>query len=307
MDTDTFPQYIQIETVSLCNAICIMCPIKEWKRDTTVMSPLLFDSILYEIEKYSNNIERVTIQLDGEPLLDPDLEERIRSLKAAGIKYVAFASNGSLMSEIRAKSIISSGIDEVTFSIDGTTADTFESIRTRLSFNQCINNVTNFIKYRDQSKSALSIRIRMTIQKKNMHEFGDFLSYWKQRIGKEDFVYGKLIHSWGNWILNSSTLNDEKYKKLNSSPCPSVFNSIVILSDGRVPLCCNDFNAKYQMGNIKETSIKDIWNNIRFENMRKEHQEKGRACLRICHNCNVWDSSTKIITSDQLERLNQIN
>ena len=121
-----FPKYVQIETVALCNARCFMCPVDEWRREVKAMQQDVFDKVIAELSLYSSWVEKVTIQLDGEPLLDKKLEARIKTLKKIGIRCVAFSSNASLMDQARAESIILSGVDEVTFSIDGATAQTFE-------------------------------------------------------------------------------------------------------------------------------------------------------------------------------------
>ena len=288
-----FPKFIQIETVALCNARCIMCTVKEWKRESNYMSHALFNKIVNEISSFSDWVERVTIQLDGEPLLDKKLEGRIKTLKGIGVKYVAFSSNASLMNEDRAKSILLSGVDEVSFSIDGATAETFERIRKGLTFHDCIENIQRFVYLRDLLKPDLTIRIRMTIQKENISEFDLFLSFWKGMLSPHDYVYGKLLHHWTTRQDSYSPPVDQDKERLNVTSCTSLWSSFVILTDGRVPLCCSDFNAKIQFGNVMNSSIQEIWQNARFEKTRNLHRLKGRQSIKLCKDCNVWDDSSK--------------
>lgn len=295
-----FPKYVQIETVALCNARCSMCPANEWTRDTYMMEDALFDKIAKELQSYSDWIKKVTIQLDGEPLLDKKLENRITALKEIGISCVAFSTNASLLSEKRARSIIDSGVDEVSFSVDGATAETFEKIRRGLSFEKCRTNLHKFIKLRNMLSADTSIRVRMTIQKANVHEYYDFVRYWHNYLKPSDSVYGKLIHSWGNWLKRYSLAKNRNKSEINKSPCVSPWNSLVVLSDGKVPLCCEDFRVILLMGDANKKSIKDIWNCQEFNKIRNMHEKYGRASIEMCRNCNIWDPSTKIYSDGSI-------
>jgi MoaA/NifB/PqqE/SkfB family radical SAM enzyme len=293
-DLTYFPLYIQIETVSICNARCVMCPVEEWTRDNTIMKPELFQKIVVELANYADWLERVTIQLDGEPLIDKQLENRIRQLKEIGIKCVAFSSNGSLMRQPRIDAIIQSGIDEVTFSIDGATAETFEAIRKPLKYDRCIKNIEEFIAARNRLNPQLCIRIRMAIQEANVNEFDTFIAFWQERLGSQDQAYGKLLHNWGNWLKGYDLQRGQDPETLNVNPCTSPFGSLDIFTDGRVPLCCSDYNAAICLGDVTKSSIKEIWNDDLFGNVRSMHLSQGRNGIGMCHNCNVWDTTSKI-------------
>ena len=292
-DLLTFPKYLQIETASSCNARCIMCPVEDWKREHTIMKQDTFDRIAAEIKDYGDWIERVTIQLDGEPLMDRSLESRIRTLKSVGIKLVAFATNGSLMTSRRAESIIKSGVDEVSFSVDGASKETFEKIRLRLNFDKVVKNALGFVQLRDHMESNTRVRVRMTIQPENQDEFDDFMSFWRGKLGPNDSVYGKVLHTWANSDRNYSLAEGYDFALLNESPCSSPWTSLVILTDGRVLLCCCDYNATINLGNVRDSSIKEIWQAQKSETIRRLHATQGRKAIPMCINCTAWDSGAK--------------
>lgn len=293
-DAQYFPKFLQIETVSLCNGKCVMCPVGEWNRSERIMDMELYRKIISDITPYTQWIERVTIQLDGEPLMDRYLEERIKLLKKTGIKTVAFSTNGSLLDERRGISVIHSGVDEVSFSVDGVTPYTFETIRKGLKFETCIGNIKRFIELRDSLAPSLRIRIRMTIQEENIYEFRDLVSYWKDLTAPGDEIYGKLMHTWGNWLQGIQLFPIQNREGLNETPCISPWSSIVILSDGRVPLCCNDFNASILLGNVRSDHIQDIWQSRVLKKIRNSQLKKGRRSMKLCLDCNTWDYSSRI-------------
>ena len=288
-----FPKYVQIETVSLCNARCIMCPVEDWIRDVSIMEDALFEKIAYECKEYADWIERITIQLDGEPLIDKKLEKRIRTLKSIGIRFVAFATNGSLMTARRARTILESGVDEVSFSIDGATKETFEKIRVRLNFEKVVANILSFLNVRDELEAKTIVRVRMTVQRENQHEMDEFLSFWRSRLGPRDSVYAKVLHTWGNSENDYNLADGYSFARLNDTPCSSPWTSLVILTDGRVPLCCCDYNAAINSGNVKERSIKELWQGATLTGVRKLHGLRGRKSMPMCINCTVWADDAK--------------
>jgi putative metalloenzyme radical SAM/SPASM domain maturase len=67
----------------------------------------------------------------GEPLLHPQLEEMIRAARERMPTegWVGFQSNGLLLTDARAVSLASAGLDRICFSIDGVSPETFRKIR----------------------------------------------------------------------------------------------------------------------------------------------------------------------------------
>ena len=289
-----FPPFVQIETVSTCNARCVMCPVEEWKRDTLLMSDDLFGRLVDQIAPHAGTIRGVTIQLDGEPLIDTRLESRIRRLKDIGIRSVVFSTNGSLMAAKRARSILASGVDEVTFSIDGADKKTFEDIRRRLDFDAVVGNLKGFVALRDELGAACRIRIRMAVSERNAHQFEALQAYWSDYLGPGDAVYGKLVHNWGSWQDDYRLPNPVSRETLNGLPCHSPWTSLIVLTDGRVPLCCADYNAETMLGDANTQDLQQIWRGQIAEMVRAGHLREGRNSLEICVDCNIWDSSTQV-------------
>lgn len=289
-----FPKYILIETISLCNARCVMCPVNDVKRDIRTMSPELFEKIISEVKDYTGWIERVTINLNGEPLLDKSLEDKITRLKEINVKYVTFTTNGSLMTSARAESLLRSGLDNIDFSIDGATKETYESIRGNLNYDVVFNNIKQFLKIRDEIKPQVSVRLRMTVSENNIHEFKPLSEYWKPYFGPHDGVYGKLISSWASWMDGYALPEGHDPSRLNTSPCISLWGTLPIFSDGRVPICCTDFNAKVTLGDVNQSTIREIWQGSVMSKLRDMHIEQGRATVETCNDCFVWEDTTRV-------------
>lgn len=73
--------------------------------------------------------------------------------------------------------------------------------------------------------------------------------------------------------------------------CWKLQHANVITWDGLVVPCCFDKDALHQLGNLKNQSFKEIWNNDNYRQFRSELM-KSRKNIDICANCSegasVW-------------------
>lgn len=291
---ETFPKFVQIETFSGCNARCKMCSVHDWVRNKSAMSQALFTQVLDELAVHRDWVEQVTLQLGGEPLLDRHLEERVAALKQAGIRSVAFTTNASLLDEARSRRLLEAGIDAIDFSIDGASAQTFEAIRVNLSYAKVRDNLLRFLTLRDASGRAVQVRVRMVIQKENAHELDAFVNDWRSQLGPNDYVVGRFLNWWAGWRKDLAAVPGALLREkppsadINPLPCLAPFSTLVILSDGRVPLCCLDYNADTAMGSVVESGIAGVWQGEAFRKVRAEHLAGGRASMPFCRDCHIF-------------------
>ena len=291
-----FPRYIEIEAFDGCNFDCIMCPLgKSIYKGGGGIPMQLFDKIVSEISEYKNWIRLVCLSRNGEPLLNKNIAIMVKKLKQAGIKRVNFSTNASALTESKSLDLLKAGLDEIRFSIDGYSKETFETIRKGGEFEKVLNNCLNFINLRDQFNFYTQVQIRFVEQKINQHEINQWKNFWLSKLKKTDLVASKKLHSWGNKIENGQSFKFERdIDQTLNEPCVSPFSTMEILYDGTVPLCGCDYSPTVNLGNIKSHSLKEIWNCEKFNNIRNSHANGNRNDIPICIGCDIW--STKIKT-----------
>lgn len=292
-----FPLYLQIETIAKCNSRCMMCPRSRTKpiRQTLVMNDHVFEKIVTELQHHTNQVRRVTPQGYGEPLLDDKLPHRIAQLKEIGIKEVFISTNASLLDEEKAFSILKSGLDQVDFSIDAVEKSVYEKIRIGLNFDLVVTRIQNFIEMRNKMKAKTRVRFRYVIQENNANQFAEFCSFWKKRIGENDVISGKKIHTFGGHVeMPDSAEYRDLQATLNYLPCKGVFGSLFVYCDGQVPICGVDVNQDFIAGDLETTSMEEIWKGQLFSEFRKRHLECGRSSYKHCQMCNSWATELKL-------------
>lgn len=88
---------------------------------------------------------------------------------------------------------------------------------------------------------------------------------------------------------------DDQGKTITKNPlhnhCWKMMHSNVVTWDGKVVPCCFDKDARHVMGDLKHSSMKEIWESNNYRAFRQELM-KSRKNIDICANCSeglkVW-------------------
>ncbi|QDY99972.2 radical SAM protein [Nitratireductor mangrovi] len=271
-----FPKIIRVETTNGCNAKCVICPHSAMERQIINMRADLFKRIVEEIRQ--EGLDTIHLHNFGEPLLDKNLEERVALCREIGIRRVKIFSNGSLLNERRARGLIEAGLDEIMISFDGANKEEFERIRYPLKYDVVIKNVMRLVDLRNEMKSPMRIGVGCATtsdKDETMHALEDYV---------DRFSFGRL-HNWSDW--DDPEVSDAHISRGIRQPCSRVWRTFTILSNGKVALCCLDYEGKIELGDLNEpgTTIKSIWNSARYHEIREYHRTGQQAKIPNCANC----------------------
>lgn len=269
-----FPPVVKIETTNACNSSCIMCPHSIMKRDIGIMDDYLYEKIVKECA--NNNVKTLHLHNFGEPLLDKHFADRIAFAKKLGIPKIKFFTNASLLNCDKAEEIIRSGADEIKISIDGDSKETYNSIRVCLNYEIVSKNIINLIDLRKKSGAKKpTVKLNFVVRKDNFHEKSSFKKKWSRIV---DSISFDKEHNW-------SGKNHFKQENEILHACLRPWNSFTILWDGRVALCCLDYDGETILGDINQQSIKEIWQSDKLRKIRSYHISQDFSCLPLCRSC----------------------
>ncbi len=117
--------------------------------------------LLEDIAEFANPIMILT---GGEPLIRDDISEIAKRGTKLGLRMV-LATNGTLLTKVKAKELVDSGIKRISISIDGKDAKSHDSLRgVPRAFDGAIFGVEN------AKKVGLPFQINTTITRRNMDE-----------------------------------------------------------------------------------------------------------------------------------------
>lgn len=78
--------------------------------------------------------------------------------------------------------------------------------------------------------------------------------------------------------------NKEKNEEYMSHRCSLPFVQLIIRPDGKVSLCCNDPLGLVTMGDVSKNSLRDVWYNEKYQELRKKIMS-GRGNITRCRYC----------------------
>jgi len=274
-----FPVRLWIELTSHCNYRCVMCPNKDLKKsESGTMDMDLFQKVLDESEDL---VFDINLAHRGESLLHPRLSEAIQYAKKKNF-YTRLHTNGSLLTEELSRKIVQSGLDRLSFSFDGYDKDTYEQIRRGGNFEKTMSNIVRFLEIKKESGSKTpmtSIEV-INFENRDQEKPTEAKKAFEARFRglPLNAMTSKQLHNWAG--ETESKKSSDCY-----SVCPFPWNALVILWDGKVLPCTQDFFGYYVLGDAKTTSLQEIWNGEGISRLRKKLAEARIDDIETCAQC----------------------
>jgi MoaA/NifB/PqqE/SkfB family radical SAM enzyme len=265
------PEIVQIESTNICNAKCVFCPRDEMHRRQGVMSWDLFCKIVDECAALG--ITHIRVHNYGEPFIDRRLVEKVRYAKQKGIQEVGMISNGSLITDAVARGMIEAGLDAINISVDAAGKEVFESTRLGLKYEKVIANIERLVRIRAELGKRRPKLILSFVRQNNSIDEQAFIEHWRTVADK---IHITDLHNWAGTLNRESDVN---------YPCYRPWLTFTVLWDGRVSLCCADFDGRNILGDLNSSTIKDIWNAEPYVQARRAHLESGGP--EICRSCDL--------------------
>jgi radical SAM protein with 4Fe4S-binding SPASM domain len=239
----------------------------------------------------------------GEPYLNPAFLDMVKYASSKKI-YTATSTNAHYLTEEAARKTVESGLDRLIISIDGTTQDVYQQYRVGGKLDKVLEGTRNIVHWKKKLKSKTPfIFFQFLVVKPNEHQVEDI-----KRLAKEmgvDEVRFKTAQVYEyetdpNQLIPTTDKysrykkeKDGTYRSKNklANHCWKLWHANVITWDGLVVPCCFDKDAMHQLGNLKNESFRNIWNNDNYKQFRSELM-KSRKKIDICANCSegvsVW-------------------
>ena len=268
--SSVYPREINLETTNFCNLRCISCPQRgEMSRKKGFMEFNLFKKI---IDQASGNVRNIQLHLFGEPLLHPDI---VKQLKYAHEKKVNLGifTNAALLTDEKAEALAEYA-DRVVISFNGATKKVYESIQVGSNFETTMSKIKKFLEIVNKKGKCL-VKLKFLQMKENEREAKDFVSQWEKYKSKKVNVSVVKEHDWAGQLENLPEWQEQKRERY---PCFLLWKMMAIGWDGRVGVCCYDFNFPIILGDLNKQTIKEVWNSEKYKKIREMLQ--GKSCFQ---------------------------
>lgn len=281
---------IAIEVTNRCNMKCLMCVSHgaelyegQADEDPPYMDVDFFRSIIDQYVAMEPDVMKgVVPQFQGEPMLHPKFLELCEYLQKKDVRF-GFTTNASLLKpEIVRELLKFRWFNNITFSLDGLSKDTYTQIRVGANYEKVIGNIESFIEMARGSRYKVQTTVSYTEQPMNESETEDFIKHWAEKV---DVV-----------SINHVAVHGRPIKVLwrpERIACGDLWNFMIILTDGKVVPCCRDYLYKFDVGNLKDQTLEQVWYGPKYESLRRLHLEKQWDRIPLCNDCDTWMCRTE--------------
>jgi len=255
--------WIEFSLVGLCNRRCDFCPWSdpEWRsshvpnvagNDDVLHLPIeVYEGIMKDLNKVGFK-GGIIYSAFSEPFLYKHLEEVIKiSKEQCPESRIEVVTNGDFLTIDKLNAFFEAGLTRLDVSVyDGP----------------------------DKVKPFEDLRVEAGLNKEQFH----IRERWY--APEEHFGIGALSNRAGANIMPEINVN-----KLNTSlkrKCFYPFYQLIVDFDGAVLLCNHDWDKRLILGNVKETSILNIWNSEKYKEVRENLANANRN-HSPCNRCDA--------------------
>jgi len=276
------PHVHQIEPTNHCPYTCVMCPrTKKMTRDTGFMDIKLYYKIIDEISSFKEPVRSKEIELFhfGESLIHPQLDEMIRYASNRKLNIV-LSINPPSLDKKKIINILNANPSKIIISLDGYDEKSYQEIRgNKANYKKAIEMVEFLLLTHQENHSQTKIIIRMIEFNLNKSYTKKFKEQWEK---KHVDVEIREFFPWTEKdLVELGTV--KKWKPF--MPCPFPWQYVVIQYNGDIVPCCRDYDAKNAILNVKNHTIKEIWNSKEYIDFRKQHRTGNYKKNLFCKEC----------------------
>jgi radical SAM protein with 4Fe4S-binding SPASM domain len=286
------PFVVFVDPASVCNFKCTFCPtghremIAQTGRFQGAMKLDIFRKVIDDLGEFDKPIKVLRMYKDGEPFLNKRLAEMVAyARRAKHIEYIDTTTNGTFLSPDRVGPVLEAGIDKINISVDGMDVETYERFTGfKFDFQTFVENVRWL--YANKGNCEIVVKIPgELITEAQRQEFFDTFGDHCDRIFVENFA-----PCWPEFDTEQRTgvkITKGIYQQEIGSTemCPYIFYGYSVNADGLVSSCFLDWGRKLVIGDVREQSMKQIWNSKRMNALRLQHLEGRRRENTVCGNC----------------------
>ena len=277
------PPKIMFELTNICNHSCVFCANRNMQRKPGYMDFSLFQTIAQQARQAG--VKEVALYTTGESLLYPKIAEAVKFSRELGFSYIYLTTNGVLLTPKMSATLLSAGLDSLRLSINAGTRDSYRKVHGHDDFEIVLSHLQEYNRLRKanghekQFLSVSCVLTNMTLNEKEhlkrlVEPHVDALKWTDVRVQGGNMP---------DMIRDLSTNENDQRNRLK--PCGMLWNGMHVDYEGRLSLCCVDFNGDLLMGDIKKDGLLACWNSPAMLNQRRMHLEGDLAVDSLCYKC----------------------
>jgi len=299
MRVDPFPTHIQIQTTTGCGADCSICPhpVKSPSWINGMMTDALFERIAGQLK--GRRIDYLCPYLMADGLSDKKIFDRIERLREALPQtHIELSTTGMYLAPRLADRLIEAPLTELRISSHGITAEQYARTMPGVNFDRAMENILRFIeRWRQCKPFALSVVTLWGLWPREEEE--KIKAFWAAHdVPLSKWRVVSRADQVDLTVFGESPADPTPFATRGQPPFRCRFNRdtqwMHILSDGRVTLCCMDYEQRVILGDASRQSLENIWNSSAYAAARDRVRGDGVGESFICDQGEWRGSESKL-------------
>lgn len=258
-------KYVSLETHTVCNQSCFFCPVAYDPRKAYFMPTQLFERVVGEIAVYREHLEGVFLMNYNEPTVDRRFVDQCRTLLAADLK-VGVNTNGSGLTPAKVDALVDAGpLRFLSINLSTFDREKYRADRGQDQLEQVLRNL-DYAKDRQVAEEMVIMVLGA----------GDERHDAETAAARERFAGSRFEVSTGR-IMDRAGHLDVGIKPLQTNPllcgCDNVgsrpLQHLHITPHGKCVLCCEDYDEKYVVGDLNESTVEEVLTGDRIATLRR--------------------------------------
>lgn len=278
---------LAIELTNICNANCRFCAYRHQRRPKGVMSSELFEYAIHQYAEAGGGILNLT-PIVGDPLVDASLVSRIKFAKQIKqITSIFLYTNLIGLDSFDPRDVLSSGLDRINISTSIGSKETYARTFGVDRYDSVMRNLETLLGENRRLNDPVKVTVHVRADK--THDQITSSPVYR-RIRRQ---YGRAVchiddqyDNWTGLIEEDDLPHHHAFPHLEnmSEPCAELYNGMIVFLNGDVGICWRrDLEAKLVVGNMRDSSLKDIWRGERVRTIREQWVEGNIPT--ICRKC----------------------
>lgn len=245
--------FIAFGTTGLCNASCMHCPTGKTTTDQVPRVPMplpLFESIIRQIQQLGILLHcQISFGLFGDALVDPHVQRRVQFVRETLPEaLISINTNGAAYERSR-HSMLSEEQLVLALHCESLKPDVYSALMQPLQLDRVLPKMEQIL-----ADFGRKVLISVPVTRLNQDELPKMTEFFHQR-GAGDLGFD---------IFSSRCVDDRTiFNTLALAPVknacgPNVHEQLIVDCDGKVLICCNDFQRLEVIGDLSKQTLLEM-------------------------------------------------
>ncbi len=219
----------------------------------------------------------------GDPLRHPQFAEIVRRAREAGLFGIAVRTTALDLDKARADAMIDAGVDVVSVLLDAHTPDVYRDVHRFDGYDRAVANVNSLMQAQVTRQQAYPLIVpEMLKTRRTIAQMEAFYDDWIRKTGSA-VIAGPAAY--GGPFDHLAVMNMAPPRRF---ACARLWTRLVVLADGRVTVCDQDFRGDHAVGRLPDSPLGDLWTGPAMAGLRRGHRQGDYGRMALCPACREW-------------------